>query len=98
MMAENYGVYVIGVVFPQSPGFKNTGAFGRYGLRRSEVPMLLKELEDLSKEYPHFIYVDENKMGSHDYTDAMAQNRDHLCANGAKQMTARLDSLFKTLK
>ena len=39
MMAENYGVYVVGVVFPQSPGFKNTGAFGRYGLRRSEASM-----------------------------------------------------------
>ena len=98
MMAENYGVYVIGVVFPQSPGFKKTGAFGRYGLRRSETPALLQELQDLSKVYPHFIFVDENKMGDHDYKDSMAQNRDHLCSSGAERMTTRLDSLLKTLK
>lgn len=98
MMAENYGVYVVGVVFPQSPGFKNTGAFGRYGLRRSEASMLLQEIKDLSKEYPHFVFVDENKMGNHDFTDAMAQNRDHLCSVGAKKMTARLDSVLKKIK
>ena len=98
MMAENYGVYVIGIVFPQSPAYKNTGAFGRYGLRRSEMPALLQELQDLSKEFPHFVFIDENKMGNHDYPDEFAYNRDHLCALGAKQMTARLDSVLKTLK
>jgi hypothetical protein len=98
MMAENNGVYVIGIVFPQSPAYRNTGAFGRYGLRRSEVPALLQELQDLTKEYPHFVFMDENKMGEHDYPDEFAQNRDHLCASGAVQLTARLDSVLKTLK
>lgn len=96
--AENYGVYVVGVVFPQSPNFKKTGSFGRYGIRRSEAPKLLKELQDLEKEYPHFVFMDENKMGDHDYTDEMATNKDHLCYEGAKQLTTRLDSLLKTLR
>ena len=96
--AENRGIYVIGVVFPQSPGFKKTGAFGRYGIRRSEAPKLLNELESLSQKYPHFIFWDENKMGNHDYTDKMAANKDHLCTLGAEKFTQRLDSLLKTLK
>ena len=34
--AKEKDVYVIGVIFPQSPGYKKTGALGRYGIRRSE--------------------------------------------------------------
>ena len=97
-MAEDHGVYVIGVVFPQSPNFKNTGALGRYGLRRSESVFLLSDLESLEQEYSHFIFWDENKMGNHDYTDEMAANKDHLSYLGAVQFTARLDSLLKTLE
>ena len=97
-MAEDQGVYVIGAVFPQSPNFKKTGAWGRYGLRRSESVTLLSDLESLEQEYPHFIFWDENKMGDHDYTDEMATNKDHLSYLGAVQFTARLDSLLKTLE
>jgi hypothetical protein len=42
-MAENYNIRVIGIVFPQSPNFKKTGSFGRYGIRRSEAPALLEK-------------------------------------------------------
>ena len=96
--SEQAGVYVIGVVFPQSPNFKKTGSFGKYGIRRSEAPALLDGLKKLEKEYPHFVFWDENKMGDHDYTDEMAANKDHLCALGATQFTSRLDSLLRTLK
>ena len=96
--AENYGVYVVGIVFPQSPNFKNTGSFGKYGIRRSEAPKLLKEIQDLEKEYPHFVFWDENKMGNHDYSDKMAKNKDHLSYLGAEKITSRLDSLLKTLR
>jgi len=94
--AENYGVYVVGVVFPQSPNFKNTGSFGKYGIRRSEAPKLLEELQSLQNEYRHFIFLDENKMGNHDYSDNMAKNKDHLSYLGAEKITSRIDSLLKT--
>ena len=97
-MAEKRGVYVIGVVFPQSPNFKKTGAFGRYGIRRSEAPALLKELQDLEKEYPHFVYWDENQMGDHDYDDSMANNKDHMSKKGAEQFTERLNLLLEKLE
>ncbi|MBR4785904.1 MAG: TIGR02171 family protein [Fibrobacter sp.] len=97
-ISENYGIYVIGVVFPQSPNFKNTGSFGKYGILRSEAPALLKKVEELQDSYHNFIFMDENKMGNHDYEDQMAGNRDHLCYLGALQMTARLDSVLKSLE
>ena len=95
---EDEGVYVVGIVFPQSPGFKKTGSFGKYGIRRSEAPALLAEIKALEKTHPHFVFWDENKMGDHDYSDEMASNKDHLSELGALQLTSRLDSLLRTLK
>jgi hypothetical protein len=54
-------------------------------------------LDSLASVYPHFILMDENKFGAHDYTDAMANDYDHLSALGAEHLSARLDSLIKTL-
>ncbi len=96
--AENQGVTLIGVIFPMSPGYRNTGSFGRYGIRRSKVESLIQEIADLSKRHPNFILMDENRMGNHDYTDEMANNRDHLSIKGAERFTQRLDSLIKALK
>ena len=97
-MAENYNVRVIGIVFPQSPNFKKTGSFGRYGIRRSEAPALLKRIQDLESVYPNFIFWDENKMGDHDYDDSMANNKDHLSALGARQLTERLHVLLEGME
>ena len=59
---------------------------------------MLNDLKNLEREYPHFVFWDENKMGNHDYTDEMASNKDHLSILGASQLTSRLDSLLRTLK
>ena len=37
-------IFVIGVLFPQDPKYKNTGAYGYTGLRRSEAPALIQEI------------------------------------------------------
>lgn len=97
-MAENRGIYVVGIVFPQSPNFKKTGAFGRYGIRRSEAPAILERLEKLMESYSNFVFVDENKMGNHDYTSDMAQNKDHLAYPGAHLLTSRLNTLLLGLE
>ena len=97
-MAENYNVSVIGIVFPQSPNFKKTGSFGRYGVRRSEAPKLLKRIQELEKTYPNFTFWDENKMGDHDYSDPMANNKDHLSDLGAQQLTERLNLLLESME
>lgn len=91
-------IYVIGIIFPQSPAYKNSGSFGCYGLQRSLAPSVLEDLINLGLENPNFIIMDENKMGDHDYTNEMARDRDHLSHTGALQITHRLDSLLRTLE
>ncbi len=96
--AEKNGIYAIGIIFPQSPKYAKTGAFGRYGLRRSVAEQIIEKLEEFEKKYPHFRLMDENKMGYHDYTDTMAMNWDHLAPLGATKLTTRLADLLKTLE
>lgn len=91
-------IYVVGIIFPMAPQYKKTGSFGTYGLQRSKYPEKMKKLKSIAEANPYFILMDENKNGNHDYSDDMAFNRDHLCTVGRKQLTARLDSVLKTLK
>ena len=89
-------IILIGVITPQNPRYKETGAFGNGGLLRSQAPELIKQITDLNSLYPNFILMDENKMGNHDYTDDMAFDSSHLSRKGAEQLTSRLDSLIQT--
>jgi hypothetical protein len=93
-LAEDKGIVVIGIIFPQSPSFRQTGSFGRYGIRRSEMPGIMEKLDSLSKAHGNFVLFDENRMGDHDYPESMAANQDHLNRAGAVQLTQRLDSLI----
>ena len=96
--AQNRGVTVIGVVFPQNPYYKNTGSFGRYGTRRSLAEKYISYFEELASQYSNFIFLDENKMGNHEYRAELFADEDHLCVEGAKVFSAKLDSLLRTLK
>ena len=97
-LAESRDIYVVGIVFPQNPNFQKTGSFGRYGPRRSEAPALLQKIADLGTKHPNFIFMDENKMGNHDFLGEMSNDKDHLAYPGAIKMTAKVDSLLHTLK
>ena len=92
---KDRNVTVVGLVYPQSPLYANTGSFGRHGVKRSVAMETFARFDSLAQVYPHFIMVDENKFGAHDYTDAMANDFDHLSALGAEHLSARLDSLLK---
>lgn len=96
--ADEFGVVVVGVIFPQNPGYRNTGAWGRYGPTRTVAGKTLENLKQLDASHPNFILLNENKMGKHDYSDEMALNTDHLNELGARQLTERLDALLRTLK
>ena len=96
--AGKRNIYVIGIIFPVSPNYKKTGLFACYGARRSVADSLTKVLSGMHEKYPHFIVMDENKMGNHDYSNSMAEDQQHLCPAGAKQMTHRVDSLLMTLE
>ncbi len=95
--ASKKNIYVVGIIFPQAPMYKNTGSIGLYGFQRSAAAKLIDRLDSIDRANKYFVLMDENKMGDHDYTNEMAFNRDHLSYLGAEQLTRRLDSLFKTL-
>lgn len=96
--AHERGIYVVAVIFPQNPRYAETGSWGRYGPRRSEMPAILDSINTLEREFDNFRLMNENRMGEHDYPDNMALNTDHLAYPGAVRITHRLDSLLKTLK
>lgn len=97
-VAAQKNVALIGVVFPQAPGYKNTGSFGKYGLQRSLAEKKIAWLDSMAREKDYFVLMDENKMGDHDYPDSMANNMDHLSAAGAKQLTTRLVKVLEQLE
>ena len=95
---QDKGFKIIGLIYPQSPEYAKTGSFGRHGVRRSMAIKMEAFFDSLASVYPHFILMDENKFGAHDYTNAMANDYDHLCAAGAEHLSVRLDSLIKSLE
>ena len=95
--AQDKGIKVIGVVFPQSPYYKKTGSYGRHGMRRSAGKLLIEKASSLVQKYDNFYLMDENKMGNHDYSN-MGGDYDHLCYDGAVKFTAKLDSLIRVLE
>ena len=94
---QKHDIRVIGIIFPQNPLYASTGSFSFHGIQRSIAPTLIQELADLSKTYPNFTLMDENKMGDHDYTDGMAYDNNHLSVDGAIQMTLRIRSVLASM-
>ena len=92
-MARERNLNIICFIAPQNPGYRETGSYGVYGPKRSIADSILSRVKGMG-----LIWMDENKMGDHDYTEDMAYNMDHLSAEGAMQLTARLDSILETLK
>ena len=66
-LASASDVNVVGVIFPLSPMYRESGAYGRYGLRRSRAETLIEDIKDFEKKYSNFRLFDENKFGLHDY-------------------------------
>ncbi|MBR4348540.1 MAG: TIGR02171 family protein [Fibrobacter sp.] len=91
--ARERGVQVVLLVPPQNPGYAETGVFGIYSMRRSAAQELLEWARTLD-----VLFLDENKMGYHDYDSSMAFNTDHLSREGARQLSTRLDSLFRAAR
>ena len=96
-LAQERDVDVVGIVFPQSPYYKNTGSWGRYGPSHESVKIMQDSVSALMDVYPNFIVWDEYRDGDNDYTYEEFSNEDHLSCVGAVKITNRLDSLLKEL-
>ena len=96
-LAKERDIIVIGLIFPISPYYKKTGAYGRHGMRRSHAEKLIDEIKTWAEGMSNFYVFDENKLGNHDYPSSMSNDYDHLNEAGAKQFSKRLDSFIKSL-
>ena len=96
--AQNKDIVVVGILFPQNPAYQNTGAYGRYGLRRSAAEQLISRFVELEKNYPNFKFLDRNRMGNHGYPSEWFVDDDHLCIEGAKSLTETVDILLNGLE
>lgn len=96
--AQNKDVVVIGILFPQNPDYQNTGAYGRYGLRRSVAEQFVSRFQELEKSYSNFKFIDRNRMGNHGYPSEWFVDDDHLCIEGAKSFTATVDLILNGLE
>ncbi|WP_407456293.1 TIGR02171 family lipoprotein [Fibrobacter sp.] len=97
-LAQSLDIVVVGVIFPISPAYAESGAYGRHGMRRSHAEKIVGYLNSLDDVHSHFVLMDENKMGEHDYPNDMALDYDHLNKRGAEQISRRIDSLLNSLE
>lgn len=93
-LAKAAGVRVVGVVFPQSPLYAQTGAWGRYGPTHTAIRVIKDAANELPKKYPNFVIMDEYQDGAHDYPCSVFSNDDHLNLKGAQILTERLEKLL----
>ena len=98
LLAKKQNITVIGIVFPISPYYKGTGAYGRHGMQRSHAKKIVEKIRNMAENDPNFIFVDENKFGDHDYPNTMAFDYDHLNRLGAEKLSSRIDSLIQVLE
>lgn len=91
--AREKNIQMVVLIPPQNPEYKTTGAFGLYGISRSDAMELIDSVKAMD-----VVLFDENKMGLHEYTDDMAYNTDHLSIAGAKRLSERLDSLLSAME
>ncbi len=96
-LAKDRNITVIGTMFPISPYYKETGSYGRHGMRRSHAKKIIEEFKALAASGSNFVLFDENKLGEHDYPSSMANDFDHLNKEGAKRFATRLDEFIKSL-
>jgi uncharacterized protein (TIGR02171 family) len=83
---------------PESPYYKTTGYYGRYGPSRQTGEAIVSQLKSLQDSIPgYFHFYDANLEGNHDYADSEAINFDHLCPAGARKFSGRLDSMVHVI-
>lgn len=86
------GIRVLGVQYPQNPGYSKGNVWGCYGPYMKSAVEIQDSLDAILARNSNFRVLDEHKLGLHDYSDADAKNRDHLSSLGAVKFSKRVDS------
>ena len=87
-------VHFLMYITPESPYYKNTNSYGRYGPNWKTAEAIITRVKALQDTFPgYFHFYDANLDGNHDYADSEASDCEHLCPVGAQKLSRRLDSV-----
>jgi hypothetical protein len=97
MMADilrNSGIHWIMINYPVSPKYQSTISYSNTGPSWQTADAIIQYLQGLDSSNMFFHFYDANMGGNHGYgfTDFMDEN--HLSAEGAVKLTARVDSII----
>jgi uncharacterized protein (TIGR02171 family) len=87
-------VHFLMYITPESPWYKNTNSYGRYGPNWQTAGAIITRIKALQDTFPgYFHFYDANLDGNHDYADSEASDCEHLCTVGAQKLSRRMDSV-----
>jgi hypothetical protein len=90
-------IHSIIAVFPENPGFKYTDHFTECGPSWPTGRAVVGQLKSLEDGNPYCHFYDAYNYGNHDYGFSDFQNSNHLCMNGARKLTGRIDTLIDSI-
>jgi uncharacterized protein (TIGR02171 family) len=91
-------IHLIIVNCPNSPAYKDTPYYQRYGPGQATARAIVAQMRGLEAISPYVHFYDAHNFGDHDYGDEDARNWNHLSARGATKLSDRLDSLIRTFR
>jgi hypothetical protein len=90
------GIHLLVINYPESPAYKTTTMIGRLGPSRITYAQIAAQLRTYEASNTYFHFYDANMDGNHDYADSEALDYNHLNYRGARKLSTRIDSLFRT--
>jgi hypothetical protein len=88
------GVKVLLVNFPTHPGYNNTNAYNAFGPTHAIAKEMIREIQAEADKDDNLTFYDANQWGMHDYTEFEFVDYMHLCVEGAKKLSTRIDSIL----
>jgi hypothetical protein len=80
-------IHFLVVNFPQSPDYKYTNSYGRYGPGQETAAEVISYFSALDSTNEYFYFYDAHKYGDHGFGTELAFDYDHLCTEGARELS-----------
>ena len=90
-------IYLIGVLFPQSPNYRSTECFGFEGPTRATAQEIISRLRTLEQQNDHFHLYDANLSGEHDYVPVDFFDECHLSDVGGQKFSSRINPVIDSI-
>ncbi len=92
-----HGVKVLLATFPMHPGYRELEAYSPFGPSQTTARAMIAQIDSIAEAHENLYFYDAHLFGAHDYAEYEFFDYLHLCPEGAKKMSARLDSLFSIM-